>query len=235
MSAASTASYSLPTSKTRLPVFTSQTTARPDWPPRPPPASSRPPLRLNLQDVDRALGERQHADQVVVGRLVEQDLLVPADGDERRPRAGRHARRSAFGLACGRRPARSSRFSGIAGGPSGLPIADGSSLNSNFGFALTDGHAAGVLERPALDPLAGSASISASGILGELGGMFGSSLCVTSWKSVLPSGSPGSIDLARAAALHRGAVGLEVQAALLLVGVVAGVAAFWKIGETWSW
>ena len=42
----------------------------------------------------------------------------------------------------------------MAGGPAGLPSGAGSSLNSNFGLALADGHAAGGLERPAFDPLA---------------------------------------------------------------------------------
>src|SRR4051794_23919606 len=69
------------------------------------------------------------------------------------------------------------RYSGIAGLPAGLPRAEGSSLNSNFGFAFT----------AAVDPEFSSAppsihlrisSISASGILAELGGILGSSLWV---------------------------------------------------------
>ena len=54
--------------------------------------------------------------------------------------------------------------------------------------------------------------------------MFGSSWCVTSSQSVLASGSPGSMTLPEPPPSHRAAVGLEVQAPLLLVGVVARVA-----------
>ena len=47
-------------------------------------------VAAELQDVDQPLGERQDADQVVVGRPVEQHLLVPGDRDQRRPGARRH-------------------------------------------------------------------------------------------------------------------------------------------------
>ena len=48
MSAASTTSSSSPTSNTRLPVLTSNTTTLPALAPTPPPANSSEPLRLNL-------------------------------------------------------------------------------------------------------------------------------------------------------------------------------------------
>ena len=51
MSAARTASVSSPTSITCSPVATFQTTALPLCPPRPPPASSSLPLRLNLSEL----------------------------------------------------------------------------------------------------------------------------------------------------------------------------------------
>ena len=47
-------------------------------------------VAAELEHVDRPLGERKHADQVVIGRPVEQHLLVPADGDERGPGARGH-------------------------------------------------------------------------------------------------------------------------------------------------
>ena len=45
-------------------------------------------VAAELQDVDRPLGERQDADQAVRVGVVEQHLLLPADGDERGPGAG---------------------------------------------------------------------------------------------------------------------------------------------------
>jgi hypothetical protein len=69
--------------------------------------------------------------------------------------------------------------SGIAGGPTGLPAASGSSLNSNLGFALTTAALPDVSGAPA-SIQSRMTSISASGILGEFGGMFGCSWCVIS-------------------------------------------------------
>ena len=78
--------------------------------------------------------------------------------------------------------------------PAGLPTADGSTLNSNFGLALT------AATLPALSKAPPSihfwiSSISASGILADFGGILGSSLCETTRNSVLLSGSPGSMTL----------------------------------------
>ena len=89
MSAASTASSSSPILAIRLPVFTSNSTTQPDCPPRPPPASSRLPLRLNREDVRNAFGERQDAEQLAAVGVVERDLLLPGDRHQRRPGAGR--------------------------------------------------------------------------------------------------------------------------------------------------
>src|SRR5262245_61235826 len=68
--------------------------------------------------------------------------------------------------------------SGIAGGPWGLPIAAGSSLKSGFGLAFM----ATVLPDVSGAPASIQALIvarSGSGILGALGGIFGSSWCAT--------------------------------------------------------
>ena len=80
----------------------------------------------------------------------------------------------------------------MAGGPTGLPMLDGSSLNSNFGFALTIAVLPEFSRAPAsIHSL--SSSISASGIFGDFGGIFGSAVCITTPKSVLALESPASI------------------------------------------
>ncbi len=85
-------------------------------------------------------------------------------------------------------------FSGMAAGPDGLPSAEGSSLNSNFGLALTAAVEPEVSSAPPSIHLRIS-SISASGIFAELGGILGSSLWLITPSSELPSESPGSITL----------------------------------------
>ena len=71
--------------------------------------------------------------------------------------------------------------SGIAGGPTGLPMLEGSSLNSNFGFAFIATTLPDVSGAPASIHALITAS-SASGILGDFGGILGSSACVTSFQ-----------------------------------------------------
>ena len=149
-------------------------------------------VAAELEDMDRALGEGQHADQVAVGRPVKKHLLVPADRDQRCPRARRPWRRRRWAWPGDERLGR--RFSGMAGVPAGLPSAAGSSLNSNFGLALAVSTLPEFSSAPPSIHLRMS-SISASGILGELGGILGSSLCDDTRRSVLLSGSPGSITL----------------------------------------
>ena len=151
MSAARTASYSSPTSMTRLPVLTSQTTAWPDWPPRPPPARSRSPLRLNFRTwiVPSGNGRTPTRRWSVV---VEQDLLLPADRDERGPRAGWPWRRSPLGRAL-TTTGSGGRFSGIAGGPGRLAHRRGVELELDLRLGLDRDLAAGGLEGPRLDPL----------------------------------------------------------------------------------
>ena len=100
---------------------------------------------------------------------------------------------TALGLAWGTNGS-VERFSGIAGVPAGLPSDAGSSLNSNFGLALAVATLPEFSSAPPSIHLRIS-SISASGILGEFGGILGSSLCETTRKSVLFSASPGSITL----------------------------------------
>src|SRR4051812_10110124 len=112
MSAASTASDSSPSVPIRSPFVTLHRTTFPDFPPCPlpppflhPPRPPLPPLppvppprqqdarvAAELQHVDRPLGERQHAEQFQRVGVVQQDLLLPADRQQRRPRAGRHRR-----------------------------------------------------------------------------------------------------------------------------------------------
>ena len=70
------------------------------------------------EHVDRALGEGQHADEVVVGRPVEQHLLVSADGHQGAQGLAAMAT-TALGLACGTNGS-VDRFSGMAGVPAGL-------------------------------------------------------------------------------------------------------------------
>ncbi len=82
----------------------------------------------------------------------------------------------------------------MAGVPDGLPSDAGSSLNSNFGFALATATLPEFSSAPPAIHLR-ITSISASGIFDDLGGIFGSSRCVTTRKSELPSASPGSITL----------------------------------------
>ena len=84
--------------------------------------------------------------------------------------------------------------SGMAGGPTGLPRLDGSSLNSNLGLAFIATTLPEVSGAPASIHALIAAS-SASGILGEAGGIFGSSAWETSCQRCEPSRSPGSTTL----------------------------------------
>ena len=84
--------------------------------------------------------------------------------------------------------------SGIAGVPDGLPSEAGSSLNSNFGLALAEATLPVFSRAPPSIHLR-MISISESGILAEAGGILGSSWCVTTRRSLLLSGSPGSTTL----------------------------------------
>ena len=192
MSAARTASYSLPTSNTRLPVFTSQATARPDCPPRPPPAMSRAPLRLNRRTWIVPSGNGTTPTRWWSVVRYRRTCLYPPTAT-----SGAHGLAAIATTAAGRAVTTAGSVespSGIAGGPDGLPAASASSLNSNFGFARTATTLPEVSRAPpSIQSLMTSSS--ASGILGAFGGIVGWSLWVTSWKSVLESGSPGSITL----------------------------------------
>ena len=86
----------------------------------------------------------------------------------------------------------------MAGGPTGLPMLEGSSLNSNFGLAFIATTLPEVSGAPASIQALMIAS-SASGILGDFGGIFGSSACVTSLPEVRPVEVARLDHLARAA------------------------------------
>ena len=116
---------------------------------------------------------------------------MPGHRDERRPWARRH-RHDRARLAPPATNGSVVRFSGIAGVPAGLPSDAGSSLNSNLGFVLATALLPEFSSAPPSIHLR-ITSISASGILGEFGGILGSSLCEITRKSVLFSASPGSI------------------------------------------
>ncbi len=73
----------------RSPVLMSQSTTLPDLPPRPPPVSRSCPLRLKRMIVGKPSGKRQHAERLEGLGVVKEDLLLPADRDQRRPRTGR--------------------------------------------------------------------------------------------------------------------------------------------------
>src|SRR5882724_10025946 len=82
-----------------------------------------------------------------------------------------------------------SRSRGMGGGPSGFFIAPPATLKSIFGFAETAGLPVAVSSAPpAIQALMMSSSL--SGSLSFFGGIAGSSACVTTLKSKLPSGSP---------------------------------------------
>ena len=126
-----------------------------------------------------------------VSRVVEQDLLLPGDGDERGPRAGASAT-----IAVGRALTTTGSVGRVprasAAGPAGLPIAEGSSLNSTFGLALTATTLPAVSRAPASIHFLITSS-SASGSFGAFGRHERLVLCASTWsQSELPSGSPGS-------------------------------------------
>ena len=90
-------------------------------------------VAAELQHVRHAFRERQHAEQLQRVGVVEQHLLLPADGDQRRPRV---AGQGGHGVGPGGRTTGSSRsvFGGIGGGPAGLPATTDVSPISTFGF-----------------------------------------------------------------------------------------------------
>ena len=150
MSAASTASSSSPILAIRLPVFTSNSTTQPEWPPRPPASQQHAAVAAEAEDVGNAFRERQHAQQLGRVGVVERDLLLPGDRDERRPGAGGHGRRLA---RLGRIQHRLlEQAFGHGDGPSGLPAPTARRPSSAF-FLIVDLRA-GVLRRALLDPLA---------------------------------------------------------------------------------
>ena len=185
-------------------------------------------VAAELEDVDRPFGKRQHADQVVIGRPVEQHLLVPGDRDQRRPGARRH-RHDRAGLGLGderlgrqvlghRRRARR------------LAQRGGVELELELRLGLGRRHAAGVLERTPFDPLADQLDLGV-GDLGRVGRHLGLFLVRDHQEERAVVGIARLDHLARAASLHRRAVVVEVQAPLLLVGVVARAAAAAKDGR----
>ena len=175
-------------------------------------------VAAELEDVDRPLGEREHADQVVVGRAIEEHLLVPGDRHQRGPGAGRQRHHGA-GLACGARTARWSDPRGMAGAPGRLAHArTGSSLNSNFGFALTIATLPEFSSAPPSIHLRITVNLGV-GDLRRLGGHL-RLFCVGDDQEQRAVLGVARLDhLARAAPLHAVAVVVEVEAALRLSGL----------------
>ena len=140
---------------------------------------------------------------------------------------------TALGLASGTNGS-VERFSGMAGVPAGLPKRDGSSLNSNLGLALTTALLPEFSSAPPSIHLRIS-SISASGILGELGGILGSSLCEINQEERAALGVARLDHLARAAPLHGRAVIVEVQPPFCLSGLWHDPQRLRKMAATLSW
>ena len=180
-------------------------------------------VAAELEHVDRALGERQDADQVVVGRPVEQHLLVPADRPPAGPRGWRPSPRW--------RPA--------------WPAATNGSVDEVLGHRRRARRLAqrrrvelelelrlGLRPPPSLPEFSSAPPsihlrISVDlgvGDLGRVGRHLRLFLVRDHAQERAAVGIARLDDLARAAALHRRAVVVEVQAPLLLVGVVAGAA-----------
>src|SRR5258707_189955 len=78
----------------------------------------------------------------------------------------------------------------MGGGPSGLPLVAPLREISTFGLAGMLALLPAVSRAPAPNHLR-MVSIFSAAIIGDFGGMFGSSLCETRRKSRLASGSPG--------------------------------------------
>ena len=109
-------------------------------------------VAAELQDVDRPLGEGEDADQAVVrssGRAGPACARRPRRGA---PRGWRPWRRSRWAWAL-TTTGSVGRFSGMAGGPAGLPIAERVELELELRLRLDRGHAPRGLGCPAFDPL----------------------------------------------------------------------------------
>jgi len=113
-----------------------------------------------------------------------------------------------------------------------LPMADGSSLKSSFGFIAAALLPAFSSAPPAIHALMMASS--ASGILGELGGILGSSECDTSSYKRELSGSPGSMTAPEPPPLRVLPKVSSESPPFCLSALWHELQRAWKIADTWS-
>ncbi len=179
-------------------------------------------VAAEAERVDRPLGERQYADEMIVGRSVEQHLPVPADRHQRRPRARGHGHN-------GSRPRLGNERLGgqiLGHGRSAGRLAQGRGieLELELGLGLDRGRGARGLERTTLDPLADHFDLGV-GNLGRVGRHLGLFLVADHAQERAAFRIPRLDDLARSAALQGGSVVVKIQPSLGLVRIVASSAA----------